>query len=275
MLLKRIIWVTFVLIGSIAFCGQTASAQSKTPKTEFAFDLGGVTDIYPFSSASGRTHAFRCPRMTLCEAFESAAAVFVGRVIAVSEKVDPAFGAKEARFAVAEAFKGVAGDEAQAIVDLRDDTGHGPELVRGDRYLIFAVKNKNRLYAHSCSRTSPVVGAKPKIELHFLRNLSAAGAGGRIFGWVEATTTPLPGVTVVLEKDGKQQTQSRTNAEGYVEFTGLKPGRYKVRPVWPDHYTGWVDADYTGRVDADYVIEIPDQGCASFGFLARAHRKRD
>ncbi|MGH9769636.1 MAG: outer membrane beta-barrel protein [Blastocatellia bacterium] len=39
MLLKRIIWATFVLIGSITFCGQNALAQSETPKLELGAHL--------------------------------------------------------------------------------------------------------------------------------------------------------------------------------------------------------------------------------------------
>ena len=231
-----------------------------------------ISSFVIFSTTTGAPATARCPRRSLCNDFYEHSAIFVGRVISGSEQVGPGREAGDVRFKVEETFKGDLSAEARVYVSSLDDTAHRVfGLSRDQSYVVFARESSGLLITGMCSRTKPV--AEAKSELIFLRSLSTAGAGGRIFGWVEESLrdsnsiAPMADLTVALENAENQRLEAKTNAEGYLEFNGLKPGKYKVIPNWPDHYAGWIE-------EGSPVIEISGQRCKNGIFRAIAQRKK-
>ncbi len=72
--------------------------------------------------------------------------------------------------------------------------------------------------------------------------------------------TPLAGVTIELLRDGQVVATTRTDASGYYEFTGLRPGEYTLREVQPAGYLDGIDTAGTlgGVADsrADTIAQI-------------------
>lgn len=144
------------------------------------------------------------------------------------------------RLSVEEAFKGVEG--AEVILEL-DHCGHS--FTQGERYLVYAHRNRNtnKLDVRARStRTRPL--SEAGADLEYIRGLSSAEPGSRIFGKVAQHTIniketsfeiePLEAIKVTLDGNN-QHYEALTDKEGGYQFTNLPAGDYRVRAELPAH----------------------------------------
>jgi hypothetical protein len=144
----------------------------------------------------------------------------------------------------------------------------------GDQYLVYAAGSEQSGFGTgACSRTGRL--SQSQTDLVLLRELKSGRVRPRIFGRVMGLLIPprpdrtsvdeqsfaIPNVVVSAEGHGRRA-QAVTDAGGWFEILGLKPGRYTVRahaprpaqPVEPRYVT----LDKCGA-DAHFGIEIPRQ----------------
>ncbi len=201
-----------------------------------------------------------------CQTYGKSSAVFSGQVIEIVPFEVEGYPQKLVRFAVSEAFRGIAGSSVEiATGNGGGDCGYPFSI--GENYLVYAHRSSqgNRLYASICSRTGPLSEASQDIE--YIRGLSKVEPGGQIFGTakrfrrvnadvIHQPLEPMEGVRVTIEGDGKQVV-AVTDGKGSYLAAGLRPGGYLVRIKAPDGL-------YPSEVQ--HKVEITDKGCAVVDF---------
>lgn len=221
--------------------------------------------------SAGRADACSCAGSgTPCAAFGSASAVFVGTVTdARQRKFEP----KEKdeidwtpvvfKFSVSQTFSGVGGAEVEVATGRGGgDCGYG--FRRGETYLVYAftAQDGKTLATGICMRTRPISEATEDLE--FLRGLATRPSGvslsiqvaRRLEGVKSGDSKPLGGLAdarLVIEGEGEKR-EVKTDAEGRVTPTGLKPGAYKVRLLLPEELTTYKE---------EQEVRVADRGCAS------------
>jgi hypothetical protein len=220
--------------------------------------LGLVTPVANACSCIG-------PR-TACEAYGTAAAVFVGTAVRTG-KAEPLKDKSESygepvvvKFAVEQSYLGVDGTEVEVF------TGYGGgdcgyEFKVGERYLVYAYRDRIRLNTGICTRTKPF--AKAAEDLAFLGNLSSATAGATIQGQIVLAAAPkndpLPissDIVVVVEGDKVRQ-ELRVDKFGNYRIGGLPPGKFKVTLKLPKAFTVH---------QAEQEISVADRGCGAVNY---------
>ena len=225
-------------------------------------------------SPTRSANACSCAQISPCEAFGSASAVFVGRMLGGTEKyreytdkgVTVSLEAGNVRFEVVESFKAVSATEVTVLaMNMKGTSCEGmAALARGKTYLVYAgVLQSGELSIGPCSPTKPIDDAKADLE--FLRTLAKPGSGGRLYGSVAVETgageqTPLPNVTVVIEDEAHNRVEVKTDSGGNFEASGLKAGKYTVTPSLPENYVA------RDRYQENRVVEVFDRGCARAPF---------
>jgi hypothetical protein len=220
--------------------------------------LGLVTPVVNACTCIG-------PR-TPCEAYGTAAAVFVGTAIR-SGKAEPLKDKSEphpepvvVKFAVEQSYLGV--DSTEVVVFTGFGGGDcGYQFKIGERYLVYAYRDHIRLVTGICTRTRPFAQATE--DLAFLGNLSSATAGATIQGQVvrpaAPKSDPLPissDVVVVVEGDKVRQ-ELRVDKFGNYRISSLPPGKFKVTLRLPKEYTVY---------QAEQEISVADRGCGAVNY---------
>jgi hypothetical protein len=210
-----------------------------------------------------------CVERSPCEAFGSASAVFIGKMLGGTEKVREftkdgqslSVEAGQVRFSVEEAFKGVTASAITIYVASMKGTSCGDHgLTRGERYVVYAyAPDSGGLSDGPCSRTRAIEHANADVE--FLHNLPKEGIGGRLSGHVGIDiggreNPPLPNVTITVRNE-KQGYEVVTDANGDYALAAIKPGRYQVVLNLPKGYL----CDTETR-----EVLIDDRGCAKETF---------
>src|SRR5687768_4855416 len=179
-----------------------------------------------------------------CQEYWRSDAVFIGlvtRVVRTPNYESPDFFGPYATstvyITVQEAFKGV--EEPSVVLEL-DHCGFF--FNEGERYLVYARRNHNKLdVRHRNTRTRLLSEAAEDLE--YIRGLSSAEPGARVFGQVTQLTRiikketshlsePLPNIKVfIVGKDERREVV--TDSEGRYEFKRLKAGTYRVQAEVP------------------------------------------
>jgi hypothetical protein len=208
-----------------------------------------------------------------CEQYGSASAVFIGVVIGDSFVDDQAsygqdgeyqFQKRSVSFAVEETFLGPQRTSAEVITGMEGgDCGVG--FKRGERYLVYTYTNHrdNKLYTNVCMRTRALSQASE--DLQYLRGLSSAAPGVRIYGearryWTGVNVGREPesmaGIKISIEGT-KKQVEVMTDLKGRFSASGLPAGVYKVKILLPQGLMS--DAP-------EQEIKVADRGCAMAPF---------
>jgi prealbumin domain-containing protein len=231
-----------------------------------------LTALLLLSLLPEKASSCSCARRTPCEAFADSTAVFIGRMVNGSERVETgsrsgaaaSIEAGTVRFEVEETFKGALGSEVGISVNSNKGTSCGPYgLIRGERYLVYAYGIPTSLSTGVCTRTELLSRAGE--DLAFLRNLPETGSGGTLSGSVwfdknDGRATPASSVTLVVRDAESRETRVLTNDQGMFELTNLKAGKYVVEALWPEHYA----SDRSKQ-----QVTISDRGCTQLGFEAK------
>jgi hypothetical protein len=219
-----------------------------------------------FGVLSPSVHACTCAPPTLpCDAYGSAAAVFVGTPISVRQ-VDSGNEAnwppKAVKFSVEQSYLGVEGTEVEVFTGMGGgDCGYYFQM--GQRYLVYAYRNRNKIQLTTsiCSRTTLFSPASEDIA--FLGNLTSQPSDATIFGQI-VRTTPLKkngppiseGIIVRIEGVDVRR-EIRPDPHGHYRLAGLAAGKYKVTLQLPDEFTAG---------QAVREVTITPRGCASVVF---------
>jgi carboxypeptidase family protein len=220
--------------------------------------------FFPISTIDA--YACTCARIRPpCEEYGRASAVFIGVVIGDSPiSAQNGVQKRSVSFVVEEAFNGLRGTSAEVIAGMGGgDCGVG--FKRGERYLVYAYTNPqdNKLYTSICMRTRALSQAGE--DLQYLRGLSSAAPGVRIYGeaqryWtgVNAGREPESMAGIKVSIDGtKKQVEVMTDLKGRFSADGLPAGAYKVKISLPQGL----------RSDsAEQEIKVADRGCAMIYF---------
>lgn len=208
---------------------------------------------------------------TPCSAAGSAAAVFTGRVLDITDpgrpipvgNTGPALAKRRSgdpvsplprplrvvRIQLGEVLSGVdRGQKEIEIVTGQGDGDCGYAFQIGVDYVVYAYKNvEGRLETSICSRTRPLARATEDIE--YFRAMSNAPETGEI-----RVSTGLPGapgkpaVTIIADRDGSRYS-ALTNAAGEAVFAGLSPGDYTIH------------AESDGDLPDDPKVQLHTKGC--------------
>jgi hypothetical protein len=204
-----------------------------------------------------------------CQEYWQSEAVFIGlatRVVTVPNNSGFAFGPysqSTVYFTIEETFKGVGGT---GIVLNLDHCGY--LFKEGERYLVYARRNHNNQELDvrgGFTRTRPLSEAAE--DLQYIRGLSSAEPGSRVFGKVTQFTynikkvnheaEPLRDIKVTLEGDNHRQ-EVFTDSEGRYEFKRLPGGTYRLRAELPA-YLGYKEETF----------KLNSRGCVPVNISAR------
>jgi hypothetical protein len=223
---------------------------------------------------SGDAKACSCVNPTPCEAFGAASAVFIGRMVNGTEKVEyknykgeqVSLEAGLVTFTVEESFKGVSDTSIKIYVTSMKGTSCGDYgLTPGTKYLVYAYEYSGKLGTGVCTRTRPVESDYAKEDMDFLRNLPKQGTGGRLYGKIGmeqggGDPVPLTNITVIVENELHEQVKAITDQNGHYEIKGLKPGKYQVTPLLGEHYEVY---------EPTREVLISDRGCATTSYWTK------
>ena len=186
------------------------------------------------------------------ESFTRSDVVFVGTAKHVEERARYVYfnGKKEqtkdqlwTRFVIEDTLKGISGKEVTV------DTGAvcGAYFQQSERYIVYAHRFGNTIFASMCSRTGPSKWAQDDLEL--IKAMLAGQATPRLFGFVTRMAEvpsersgewqdmgPMAGLTVkAWNSNGSYQ--SVTDNEGHFKIEKMPPGKYEVELVLPQNYS--------------------------------------
>ena len=208
-----------------------------------------------------------------CQAFGGASAVFVGTTMGMTTKQTKSKNRDEFewtpnvfKFTVVQSFLGVEGTEVEVSTG-RGGGDCGYNFVRGETYVVYAYGGGEGkpLTTGICTRTRPHAAAAEDLE--YLRGLSSRGAGvsisvavTRYLQRVKEGDSKLVGgmasAPLVVEGGGERK-EYKTDSEGRLQLTGLKPGTYKFKLLLPEALTTY---------RAEQEVTVADRGCASVGY---------
>ena len=225
--------------------------------------------LFALSFASQTVHACSCGSANApCISFGSAQAVFVGTVL--SKRVDEQTRPTDRgninrnpigfRFAVEQSYRGAAGPEIEIFTG-RGGGDCGYDFKIGQRYLVYAYLDGDKLTTYICTRTK-LFGTAAE-DLAFLATLSSPSQGVTIFGTIthgEAETEYSSSDVFITIEGASPQQEIRPDAEGHFRLSGLPAGKYKVSLHLPQTLSAW---------QSERQIEVLDRGCAFIGWNVR------
>ncbi|MCM3874730.1 MAG: hypothetical protein ND895_28890 [Pyrinomonadaceae bacterium] len=241
--------------------------------------------MLPLPWLSFVANACTCAEISPCEAYASAAVVFMGQAKRTSVASTTSHlpsnamsttltsGSPVTLFKVERAFRGVS---AETIEISGGGTTCDYYFRQGERYLVYAYQDSDAKTFHTtiCSGTAPL--SEAKADLTYLIRVMKSPSGGTVSGEIsrevnnvdkdEPTFEPIPKGEVILE-NGHQRFQAVSDARGKFELRGLPQGRYRVHTNPPTNYSR---SDVMAEEPRnEWELDVPGQGCLQTWFLAR------
>ncbi len=211
-----------------------------------------------------------------CQEFWFADAVFIGtakEVITVPWTQPEApkwqqYQKLTARLTVEEIFRGNVGPE----ITFEMDSCYYP-FKQGEKYLVYANKGEDGKLHQSTDESRTRLLSEAREDLEYIRSLSKAAEGGRIFGKainhsavVMLRTNgepphlkdPIPNLKIVAEGTEKSY-ETTTDRAGNFELLGLPEGIYNIRALVPSYFSG-----------GEWNARLLNRGCAPVIFSIQA-----
>ena len=201
-----------------------------------------------------------------CEAYGSAAAVFVGTVTGVRQK-ERSTNSNEidwtpvvVTFSVEQSYSGMPGTQVEVFTG-RGGGDCGYQFQVGRRYLVYAYRNDRGLSTGICSRTRLFEAATE--DLAFLGTLSSVAPGVTLSG--EIRLEGIKGAfvssdaSITIESDW-QRKEVRPDKDGNFRVTGVNPGKIKVSLKLPEKFT-------TDRSEREFSVS--ERGCAKLAWYVQ------
>lgn len=205
-------------------------------------------------------------RQTVCEAYGTSKAVFVGEVVEGSNPdgisdVPPS--ERTLNYFVLKVKRNFAGAEEGKTVAIQ--TGYGDCAVtfrKGKNYLVFASENGSSLYTTVCSPTRRLAeGEENPPEIASLFSAKGAQIYGSADFWAKLYASkdanqPLAKLDLLIEQtDGTQQKFAlTTDDQGKYKIADLPAGNYKIAPSIP------FGLKITSRYTREFTLN--EKGCA-------------
>jgi hypothetical protein len=197
-------------------------------------------------------------RRPVCEAYGAADAVFVGTVTGVAENksnnqaaLDVAF--LGYKFSVEQAYSGISGTQVEVFTTLPFGACGFPFQV-GERYLVYARRDKGKLTTSICTRTKSFERASE--DLAFLGTLTSVASGVTLYGELHRDVVQgdfKATDALITVESGKQPREVRPDAAGNFRVDGLSPGKIILTLKLPERFT-------TSPNELD--VTVSDRGCA-------------
>jgi hypothetical protein len=213
---------------------------------------------------------------TVCEMYGKSKAVFVGKVLQVTEiKKENTSSDFKIDFQVQEKFFGVEKQSRVSVLLF----GAKPEYCGFEKdksFLVYAYKGSSGFSIDAGTRTKPLNEAEEDLE--FLRNLPRNKSGVNIYGTItkavkssleENSKSPVSALKLKFESlTGKPQIfYAVTNEDGNYEINGIPGGKYKISPSEPL-------AGYFFKPEVGFgEVEINDKGCVAYNFTLTTNNK--
>lgn len=223
---------------------------------------------------------------TICGAYASADAVFIGSVQKVEQREPKKNDAPSENFVgqiahvqVEKVFKG---EDISEAVFHAGMSSCDPIYKEGQRWLFYAYydKKSQAWKIHACDRSTLIENAPD--DLLYLQALPASGQKIRLSGALKhyendamkgfSLVENLSGVRVKVS-DGQKTYEIYTDGNGVYEIYGLPPGRYSIRPEIPPGLKKWFpsyygEIDYSDREAPKAVLR--EKSCANVDFIYSA-----
>lgn len=188
--------------------------------------------LLPFISEEARGCTCDEYDVPVCAAYWRADAVFVGQVLDItlveqrSANQDPH---ATLHFIVEQPFRGVVGQRVD--VQTLHGTSCDMHFEKGKRYLIYAARAGDILFAGPCAGTTSLEHATE--DLDYIRSVTQQEAKESILGRLVTTRyDPLPGLKVTVQ--GSDRTfEAKTDEKGNFAVQLPAPGEYVVRAFIP------------------------------------------
>ncbi len=213
---------------------------------------------------------------SVCEMFGKSKAVFVGKIILITElQRENSNSDYKIDFQVRESFLGVK-NQTRVSVLLSGASIEHCGFENGKNYLVYAYKGSYGFSIDAGTRTKSVSEAEDDLE--FLRNLSKVKAGARIFGTItqavkssmeENNKNPVSAMRLKIESlDEKSRIfYAVTDENGNYEIKGIPGGKYKISPAKP--LVGYFFASDVGSGEVD----VNEKGCVRNNFTITTNTK--
>ncbi len=217
---------------------------------------------------------------------------FLGRVLATNETRDAEGGPYWYRFSVDEAFKGLAPEVRELIVDPDNSTTCHRSFEVGRLYLVVGDRSPLNGLAADAARTSGALGGPKGVpagspivstgqctgtmlaeyaaeDLDYLRRYKSGQVQPYVYGSVrshadEGMWDPrlpgLPGTFLHLTGAGLDRTVT-AGVDGRFEIAGLAPGSYELTAAAPGYFPA----------SPDYEVNVPAQGCGYVDIAMLSH----
>lgn len=219
--------------------------------------------------------------MSPCEAYASADAVFVAKVIKISPQTIAIWQRDKdydqtANLVVEKSYKGI---KRNRLTLQQLGSKNAPKFILGSSYLFYA--NFDRLTkkweVKPCGRTRMATYAQD--DLYYLKGLPASLNKTRIAGAVtlyetdkdnpQGTSERLAGIRMSIKGEGKEY-EVVTDAKGHYELYDAPPGRYVVEPDIPRglkllgvmHYGPFDRSKFRSL-----IVELKERGCSGASLI--------
>lgn len=150
-------------------------------------------------------------------------------------------------FSVGETFHGPVMKEANVHIT-RSSASCGFESRDGDlffkageQYLVYSFFHNGSWQTNRCSRTRNARGAEPElVQLRKKAALPASQIMGKYLTFSDKKPVPISGMKITLVHPTQDKSISMSAKDGTFEFSGLKPGAYKLQAdTAPGKWIGW------------------------------------
>lgn len=223
--------------------------------------------VYILTLAVQPVQATICGKATVCELFNYADIIFVGKAVEKTEKQDGHFKKESTLFEVSESIVG--SNVPKRLLETASGFSNDTGFQIGESYLIFGAGNEREGFmTRQCFGNLHLSVAKKEIEeLRSLKNTKDSLLFGTVYEQFDSPGTyevrkPFPGLKLNIHELNRDKTSTITSDSDGKYNVRVQPGEFRITPVVPS-LIKW----HTYEEEAAEVIKLKPGGCASGYFI--------